>query len=157
MKKTQYLFIVRHGHAQFNGPTDFTRELKPKGIKAAKRTAQFIKHQCLAHQISIDLCISSSATRTKQTAQIIIQMNAIEETQYHKELYSTSVSSWLDKIEQSSAKTIVLVGHNPTFSQMVSYFYGKQIYMKPANCAFVELEIKEDGIVYPAKLINYLT
>ncbi len=155
MSQIKTVFIVRHGHATFSAPTDYSRTLKDKGVKAVKRTTQFIRSQCLTHQLTPKLCISSAATRTLATAQIIangIDGLAIEA---HQELYATSASAWLTKIESSSCDCLVLVGHNPTFSQMVNYFCGRNIQMKPSECALIELEIKADGIIYPATLIDY--
>ena len=149
------IFIVRHGHAKFSGSTDFERPLKEKGIETVKQTVRFIQSQCVAHNLTPKHCISSAATRTLETAQIIAQMiNGINIDEYH-ELYATSVSAWLMKIESSLEKCLILVGHNPTFSQMVNYFCGHNLQMKPGECAMVKLEIKEDGIIYPATLIDY--
>ncbi len=149
------IFIVRHGHAKFSGPTDFERPLKDKGIKFVKKTAQFIQAQCLAQQLTPKLCISSAATRTLETAQIIAKDMEGLAIEAHQELYATSASAWLTKIENSSCDSLILVGHNPTFSQMVNYFCGHNIQMKPSECALIELEIKADGIIYPATLIDY--
>ncbi len=149
------IFIVRHGHAKFSGPTDFERPLKDKGIKFVKKTAQFIQAQCLAQQLTPKLCISSAATRTLETAQIIAENIKSIKIDEYQELYATSVSAWLTKVENASEKCLILVGHNPTLSQMVNYFCGHNLQMKPGECAVVKLEIKEDGIIYPATLIDY--
>lgn len=149
------LFIVRHGHAKFTGSTDFERSLKDKGIKIVKTTAQFIQSQCVAQQLTPKLCISSAATRTLETAQIIASIIKGLNIDKYQELYATSVSTWLTKIENLSEKCLILVGHNPTLSQMVNYFCGHNIQMKPGECAMIKLEIKEDGIIYPATLLDY--
>ncbi len=155
MSQTITIFIVRHGHAKFSAPTDFDRALKDKGVRMVEATAQFINAQCLTHKLTPLLCISSAAKRTKETAQIIAKTVKNIRIDAYQELYATSVSSWLSKIEQSPEKCLILVGHNPTLSQMVNYFCGHNLQMKPAECALIKLEIKADGIIYPATLIDY--
>ncbi len=149
------IFIVRHGHADFGSGIDFERELTTKGVKRSNKTAEYIKQKCQSINMDLDLCISSAAIRTKQTAEIICQLNNISNCQYYRELYSTMASTWLDKIAGQSAKNIVIVGHNPTFSQLVNRLCGFEVYMKPAHCAFITLEFRDDGIIYPATLNDY--
>lgn len=149
------LFIVRHGHADFGTGLDFERQLKDKGIKAVEKTAIYIQNKCRELSITLNLCISSAAVRTQQTAQILCQTNHLSNCKYYQELYSTVTSQWLEKLSEESAENIVIVGHNPTFSQMVNHLCGYEIQMKPAHCAFITLEICDDGIIYPATLNDY--
>lgn len=149
------IFIVRHGNASNEGQRDFDRPLKDKGQRNIEKTAQFIHKHCQKEHFKQLLCISSAAVRTQQTAEIIDSICSFDAIQYHQQLYTSSISTWLDKIINAIQQNIVIVGHNPTFSQMVNYFCGHQIYMKPANCALIQLEIKPDGIIYPADLIEF--
>jgi len=149
------IFIVRHAHASFDGAIDFERQLNAKGLIAAKKTAAFIYHKCKEMAIITELCISSAATRTKQTAEIICKTNNVDQCEYYQELYSTAVSKWLEKIIDEPANNIIIVGHNPTFSQMLNNLCGYDLYMQPANCAIIKLEIKPDGIIYPANLQEF--
>jgi phosphohistidine phosphatase len=155
MKQIKHVFIVRHGHADFGAKSDFQRVLNSKGKSAVKKTASFIKKQCEKYAINLESCICSAALRTKQTTEIIHHTNTINNTTYHQELYSTVGSKWLDKIIESPANTLLIVGHNPTFSQLINNLCGYNLYMKPANCAFITLEIQSDGIIYPATLNEF--
>lgn len=154
-KQVKHIFIVRHGHAEFNAFQDIKRKLKPKGIAATKAVATFIRQKCKQLNLTVDVCISSAAVRTQQTTEIISEINKINNCKYYQELYSTNVSTWLDKIADKSAKNIIIIGHNPTLSQMLNNVCGYQLNMKPANCALIKLEILPDGIIYPATLIEY--
>jgi len=155
MNKT--IFIVRHGHAEFDAKTDFERKLSQKGILAINKTAEFITKQSKQFNSTPQLCISSAAMRTKQTAQIICKKINSVKIEYDKMLYSTSPSTWLNKISTSNEQNILIIGHNPTFSQLINNFCGENIHMQPANCAIIKLEIKPDGIVYPAQLVHYFS
>lgn len=152
---TKNIFIVRHGHAVHDAMTDFERPLNEKGIYHVKNTASFIQKQCHALNLKHLLCISSATTRTLQTANIINETCQFAKIQSHRELYTSTVSTWIDKCIQTTEKNIAIVGHNPTFSQMINNLCGYQIYMKPANCALIQLKIKPDGIIYPASLIEF--
>ncbi|MBL4660360.1 MAG: histidine phosphatase family protein [Alcanivoracaceae bacterium] len=152
---SKHIFIVRHAHASFDGSIDFERQLNAKGLIAAKKTANFIHNMCKEKAITAELCISSAATRTKQTTEIICKINNVHQCKYYQVLYSTVVSTWLEKIIEEPAKNIIIVGHNPTFSQMLNNLCGYELYMKPANCALIKLEIRPDGIIYPASLQEF--
>ena len=149
------IFIVRHGHADFGSGMDYERELTSKGVTRSRNAAEYIQQQCQSLNLTLDLCVSSAAIRTKQTAEIICQTNHVTSCQYYSELYSTMASTWLDEIAAQTANNIVIVGHNPTFSQLVNRLCGHEIYMKPAHCAFVTLEFRDDGIIYPSTLNDY--
>lgn len=153
MKKN--LFIVRHGHAQACSNDDFSRNLTTQGIQAVNHTAEFIQKTCQQMGINLSVCISSAANRTRQTAEIICAKNAIEEVLYFTQLYATVPGLWLEHICQSTHTNILIVGHNPTLSQLLNHLCGERVHMQPAHCAFVTLEIKADGIIYPAQLHSY--
>lgn len=143
------LFIVRHGHSEFDAAVDFERKLSSTGRAAALKTAHFISQKAQSLGFRIDEVICSAAWRTLETAEIICNtLNRIQPNKY-KDLYATTTQNWLEKIQQSSAKSLVLVGHNPTMSQLSSLLSGSNDYMSPADCMFAEVEFKQDGVVVP--------
>lgn len=152
MSHFKHIFITRHGHANFDASSDFERTLTSKGIQAVSDTATFIQQQCTKSEIVPQLCISSAAVRTKQTAEIICNTIKVDKPKSYQELYSSTVSRWLEVISRENLKTIIIVGHNPTLSQMLNNLCGYQIHMQPANCAFITLKLNPDGLVYPATL-----
>ncbi|MBL4772241.1 MAG: hypothetical protein JKX98_01105 [Alcanivoracaceae bacterium] len=149
------IFVVRHGHAGFEEKNDFKRQLNRKGINAVQKTANFIQDKCKELSIVPELCISSAAIRTRQTTEIICKINNVSKCKFYKELYSAAVSTWLEKIKNEPLKNIIIVGHNPTFSQMINNLCGYELYIQPANCALISLEFKPDGIIYPATLTEF--
>jgi len=157
MSHTINIFIVRHGHSDFGAAIDFDRKLTHEGIQAVRNTAEFINDTCKKLSISVDVCISSAAKRTQQTAEILCRINSIANVRFYQELYSTVASVWIDKISNEQAQTLLIVGHNPTFSQLVNVLCGYEAYMKPASCAFIALEIMPGGIIYPAQLNEFYT
>lgn len=154
-KRKKNIFVVRHGHAGFDTRIDFERPLTTKGKMAVNNTALYIQEKCQELSLTLELCISSAAIRTQQTAKIICQTNHIARYTSHQDLYATQASCWIDEIVKQQAQNILIVGHNPTFSQFVKNTCGYECYMKPANCAYITLEICSDGIIYPAILNDY--
>ncbi|MCB1586478.1 MAG: histidine phosphatase family protein [Xanthomonadales bacterium] len=149
------IFVVRHGHAVSHAETDFARALTEKGIHAVKQTADFIKNFSENLSQKIQACICSAAERTSQTAKIVCSHCRINCVETKKELYSTYSGEWLKQVEESPFETLLLVGHNPTLSELVTRLSGQRTYMSPSDCAIVSLEFKEDGIIYPAELVAF--
>ncbi|QNF34572.1 histidine phosphatase family protein [Adhaeribacter swui] len=122
-----HLFICRHAQAQepnFNLP-DFGRELIPNGILEAEQAGNWLQLQATKP----DLIVCSSAQRTRTTAAIIAAKLAYPEQKVlaEKALYNASESQLLNFLAKTEKeqKTIVLVGHNPGVSDVVSTLSGK--------------------------------
>lgn len=155
MNQTKYLYIVRHGHSGFDAKTDKSRILTNKGQQVVSLTADYINNKSVEYDLTLEEVISSDAVRTQQTAEIICRHLNIKKLNTDSNLYSTIASQWINKIVNSHSNTLVLVGHNPTLSELVNRLTGNQCYMNPANCAFVKLNIKNNEIVFPAELLGY--
>lgn len=149
------LFIVRHGHSSFDAPMDFQRNLTEEGQVAASKAAEFIQAQANKFGLKVGICVSSSAHRTQQTGDIICQKLGLSAHMTDKALYSAVTGTWMDKIEEVKDKVMILVGHNPTMSQVLSLFSGQQFYMSPAQCGHVEIEVHKDGIQSPGRLLEF--
>ena len=97
----------------------------------------------------------SDAVRTQQTAAQIANAFGIENCDARNEFYTAGVGIWCDAIlQKSDCPSLVLVGHNPTISQLSGYLSGDDnIYFKPACVTHIRLEIRGDGLRLPAQLI----
>ncbi|RDC62626.1 SixA phosphatase family protein [Adhaeribacter pallidiroseus] len=121
-----HLFICRHAQAQnptFNQP-DFERQLTPQGIKEAERAGDWL--QQLA--VKPNLVVCSKAQRTRSTASIIATTLAYNQNKIVADvsLYNASEAQILNFIAQVNQEitTLVLVGHNPGVSGVVSTLSG---------------------------------
>lgn len=149
------VFIVRHGHADFMTSNDFDRPLTSTGQKAVLECSKFIQQSCKKSGIELDKCISSGAIRTKQTAEIICEHIGINDLKLVDALYNATTGDWLNQIQNTNSRNIVIVGHNPTMSSLVTLCANQASKMKPSNCGFFQLEIDNDGVRMPAKLIDF--
>jgi phosphohistidine phosphatase len=129
------LFIVRHAKSSWDHPgiEDYQRPLLEKGKKRTKHIVDYL----LKHKILPDLIMSSHATRAFDTARIIA--NAVgypEETiMISKNIYHGDVESQFNLFYDLSddVQSLMLVGHNPTFTYLANYFVEKPIDNLPTS------------------------
>ncbi len=131
MKQTtthRILYIVRHAKSSWKDASlsDFERPLKKRGVK----DAHIIGELLVSKSVQPDLIISSPANRAISTANILTKeifssrnQNIKEKIITDKEIYEASLSDLRDIIEQfnDSLQTVMIIGHNPSFTQLANY------------------------------------
>lgn len=139
------LFINRHAKSswKYHGMPDFDRPLNKRG----KINAKFMAKR-FASEEEIDLIISSPAERAKLTA--IEFQNAcsipVDRFIFNEDIYGASVSAMV-KITNAISddhSSIMLFGHNPTFTELASFFdhnFNDHI----VTCARVKVEFELDS------------
>ncbi len=148
---TTQLFIVRHGHAPFHGDDDFQRPLSELGLKQAQSSGQFISQHLTQEPVTI---IASAAKRTTLTAQQIASvLPSKPKLILLPELYGATVGDWCQQVSLSHAQQLILVGHNPTVSQLSRYLsQDNSASFSPATTAHFDLELTSEGLTIPASL-----
>lgn len=148
------VFLVRHADAAFFAPEDHQRPLSELGKRQAAQTAAFIKQHCQQQAVKI---VTSSAMRTRSTAQIIAQQLTVASQSAHDALYLAQVGQWCDvMLAHDSDMPLILVGHNPTITQTAQHLSPMtRLRFKPACAAHLMLEIAADGLKLPAQLLNF--
>lgn len=143
MKK---IILIRHAKSSWDDPnhTDFERPLNKRG----KRDAPFMGKLLKKENIIPDLIISSPAVRALTTAQIIS-----EELDYPKKkiviedcIYESGIKeieSIIQKLDDKY-KTVILFGHNPTFTSYANHLGDKYIDNLP-TCGIVGLKLDIDN------------
>ncbi len=117
--KTKTLYLLRHGEAEFNIETkDFDLSLTENGRQQVYQVAK----QLSENMLKIDHLISSSATRARQTIEIIKDHLHLTEIEFRDDLYPCTSSAIFDTIVSldDSINSVLIVGHNPglsTFAQ----------------------------------------
>jgi phosphohistidine phosphatase len=137
----KYLYLLRHGEAEpgIGRSGDLRRSLTVSGKKRIKDLSLELKRR----NVKFDLILKSPSLRTSQTAKIIsdeIPSNEIivEEEIYEAELHH--LLKILNKIKDNS-EVVLLVGHNPSLSTLVSYLTGNNnTNMSPGMLAIIEIE-----------------
>jgi phosphohistidine phosphatase len=142
----KYLILLRHGEAGFSDGVDFQRQLTPRGKENLNRLGEILQSGAMA----LDFLHCSSATRTRETAEIIRKYVPIEEVEYSREIYEGNLETLMKLLEHTpkSANSCMLIGHNPTISLLLSHLtHEDYIGLQPGMMAIVELEISDWSMI----------
>lgn len=121
------LYLLRHAKSDHDGRTpDELRPINARGKSACALIGDYLKHQ----GINPDAILSSSATRTKQTINLITRRAGImQEPQFCKELYLATPGEMMKAIAKQApkdAESLLIVAHNPGVQQLAALLsHGK--------------------------------
>ena len=117
------LVLLRHAKAEHTTSTDKKRELAPKGRRQAAELGPLLR-DALGR---VDLALISSATRTRQTAELLTQGMDITWSDEHDELYDAGRGDVLALLRAvpESTRNVLVVGHEPTVSQLARYLHDE--------------------------------
>lgn len=137
------LLIMRHAKSSWKDEklTDHERPLKKRGKQDAEKMGKLLKNK----KIVPDIVLSSSATRAKETAEIITQaMKYKNNIVYVDALYMAEPTDILSIINDLSAdaKTVMVIGHNPGSEALVQILTGKVESLPTGSIAYVTAKIK---------------
>jgi len=127
MPKT--LIFMRHAKSDWSvvGQKDFDRPLNNRGLSDAPRMGR--KLQTIG--LKPDLILSSPAIRAKNTAEYVAEQlhYPLESIEFNEEIYESSARTLLQIINNIGDKyqTVLLFGHNPTFTYLAEYLTKEDI------------------------------
>ena len=139
----KYLYLVRHAKSSWDFPelTDFDRPLNKRG----KRNAPEMGLRLAARDLKPDAIISSPANRALTTARVIAEQlefpleNIFEE----HEVYHATCSKLVELIcaFPDDKKCVMLVGHNPGFTDLANFLKEPDYYIgNVPTCGVVAIE-----------------
>ena len=137
------IILVRHGKSDWSipGQKDFERTLNQRGLVDAPRMG----NELAKLNINPSHIVSSPAFRAKATAEFVAeQLNFdIDNIEFIHDLYEASSRNVLSVINQfdNSHSTIMIFGHNPTFTHIAEYFTKEYIGNIP-TCGAVNIEFE---------------
>ena len=138
------ILLLRHGKSDWDADYvgDHSRPLADRGEKGARKMGRFLT---TARAVP-DRAIASTAERARQTLAIAAEAGGwTGAARLTDALYEATPNSILAEIqgEQDDADTLVVVGHEPTHSGLVSLLIGGgQIEMKTAAVARIDVEVE---------------
>lgn len=122
---TKQLILFRHGKSDWN--TDFSRDherpVAERGVKAAKTMGKLLA----AANAVPDSVISSSAVRALTTLKLAMEAGHWNcQARITDDLYETTIEQVLEVIRQEPDRheSLMLVGHEPTWSELSAYLMG---------------------------------
>jgi len=152
------LILVRHAKSSLNQPlvSDHERILNQTGISEAKLIGQYLANQ---NYIPFHI-ISSTATRTLETANIIIeQIKFKNKIETQSLIYSESFLNILNLINNvdNQYQCIMLVGHNPTITQLINHITNVKInHMPTCGTGIIDFKVTWDSVTENGKLIDFM-
>ncbi len=136
------LYLLRHGHAmpreEYRGE-DAKRPLTESGVELLRAQAEAFRRM----DLGVDVIITSPYTRAEQTAQIVadrldLRSRLMRDERLAPGFQQQALSELLR--ENEMAHGIMLVGHEPDLSEMVSGLIGGgRVVMKKGALARVDL------------------
>ncbi len=154
------VFLFRHGDSQEIGyESDYSRELTEKGTLITAEMARHLKES----GVRPDLIITSGAVRAMSTAVIAAAVYGSPEPEIVVEdvlYYSREEADILHMIQKSPAEmsSIMIVGHEPLFSDFVSYISStpSDISMKKSSVVRVDFNTdKWSSIAIGSGIISF--
>lgn len=137
------LFLLRHAKSSWDNASlsDFERTLNARGREAAPRMGRYAREL----GITPDLVICSPAERAKETCELFSNAAGFDlAPRYDRRIYEASVSRLVDIISEveDEVGTLLLIGHNPAFEELLERLTGERERMQTAALARLSLDVK---------------
>jgi len=152
------LYFLRHGEADWpnwDRPDD-ERPLTERGKKEMRKVAKFLREL----DISLDDILSSPLPRARQTADIVADRFKLQVHEQKSLGNGFNTSALKDLIQKYRVDSLMLVGHDPSFTELVHELTGADCKLSKGGIALIELnEDKMKGRLlwlFPPKIAKVL-
>jgi phosphohistidine phosphatase len=140
------VYFVRHAKSSWEDSSlsDIERPLNPRGLRDAPFMAKMLKNK----NVQADLIISSPAERALTTAKYFAKEMGVapDKIDVNNIVYGAYPEDVIQLIKKAddSVETIMVFGHNPTFTSLVNRFTEDYIANVP-TCGIVKVEADIDS------------
>ena len=132
------LYFLRHGEADWPGWTrpDDERPLTDFGKKEVRRVAKFLN--CL--KVKPDLIVTSPLPRALQTAEVAAEQLKTKLRQDEALEPGFGITELSTVLKRHRSKVLILVGHEPDFSSVISALSGAFLKLSKAGVVLVDID-----------------
>ena len=132
------LYFLRHGEADWPGWTkpDDERPLTDFGKKEVRQVAKFLNRL----KVRPDVIVSSPLPRALQTAEVAAEHLKTKLRQDEALEPGFGISELSTVLKRHRSKILMLVGHEPDFSSVISALTGGFIKMAKAGVALIDID-----------------
>ena len=132
------LYFLRHGEADWPGWTkpDDERPLTDFGKKEVRQVAKFLNRL----KAKPDLVVTSPLPRALQTAEIAADQLKTKLRQDEALEPGFGISEVSTVLKRHRSKVLMLVGHEPDFSSVISALTGASLKLSKAGVALVDID-----------------
>ena len=132
------LHFLRHGEADWPGWTkpDDERPLTDFGKKEVRQVAKFLTRL----KVKPDLIVTSPLPRALQTAEVAAEQLKTKLRQDEALEPGFGISELRTVLKRHRSKVLMLVGHEPDFSSVISALTGASLKLSKAGVALVDTD-----------------
>ncbi len=132
------LYFLRHGEANWPGWTkpDDERPLTDFGKKEVRQVAKFLDRL----NVKPGLIVTSPLPRALQTAEVAAKQLKTKLRQDEALEPGFGVSQLRTVLKRHRSKVLMLVGHEPDFSSLISALTGASLKVSKAGVALVDID-----------------
>ena len=132
------LYFLRHGEADWPGWTkpDDERPLTDFGKKEVCQVAKFLNRL----KVKPDLIVTSPLPRALQTAEVAAEQLKAKLRQDEALEPGFGISELGTVLKRHRSKVLMLVGHEPDFSSVISALTGGFLKMSKAGVALIDID-----------------
>jgi phosphohistidine phosphatase len=132
------LYFLRHGEADWPGwdKPDDERPLTKKGKEEMRKVAAFLTRL----NLSLDHIITSPLPRAEQTARVVAKELAVKLEEDRALEPGFGISELKQLLKKYPGKSLMLVGHEPDFSEVISDLTGASLKLSKAGLVLVDLD-----------------
>jgi phosphohistidine phosphatase len=132
---------MRHAKSDWEADygIDHDRPLNRRGVESARLMGKVLRTEGLIP----DLIISSTAARARSTAELAIEAGEWDTTlRLDRDLYESGPTGVLQAAATApDVGILMLIGHQPTWSMLVTKLTGEPAEMKTASVAVIQLDL----------------
>jgi phosphohistidine phosphatase len=139
---TMQLYFLRHGEADWPGWTkpDDERPLTDFGKKEVRQVAKFLNRL----KVKADLIVTSPLPRALQTAEVAAEQLKTKLRQDEALEPGFGISELRTVVKRHGSKVLMLVGHEPDFSSVISALTGAFLKLSKAGVVLVDLDLETE-------------
>ena len=132
------LYFLRHGEADWPGWTkpDDERPLTDFGKKEVRQVAKFLNRL----KVKPDLIVTSPLPRALQTAEVAAEQLKTKLRQDEALEPGFGISELSTVLTRHRSRVLMLVGHEPDFSSVISALTGGFVKMSKAGVALIDID-----------------
>jgi len=132
------LYFLRHGEADWPGWTkpDDERPLTDFGKKEVRQMAKFLNRL----KVKPNLIATSPLPRASQTAEIAAQQLKAKLRQDEALEPGFGISELRTLLQRHGSKVLMLVGHEPDFTSVISALTGASLKLSKAGVALIDFD-----------------
>ena len=136
------LLVMRHAESSWDVRSlqDHDRPLNPRGVHDGTRIGRLLVEE---NFVPVRI-YTSTAVRTLSTTELVVrEFGAAVKVQSMRDLYLASPQTYVEVLKEMGGEDspIMVVGHNPGVSALVTVLSGEYKKMTPGEFAAIELDI----------------